>query len=254
MDWDRRLLDPRNGPDHDLVGPPAPRAYCVASTPRTGSTLLCRLLWDTGRVGAPKEYLNPMQLRDWQVRLGGPVSGAFHRSLDGVRLGVVGRGWSRERVLLHLARVRARRSSGGWFGLKVHRHHWERWGAPVRVDRWLHITRQDRLDQAISWATALQTGAWASTQTSRRTPRYSRRQIEHLLTRIEADEAAWRQELGGQDVLRLRYRDLAADPQATLGRAMAWLGVDDWTMPALPLRRQASPHRAAWAERFRAGR
>ena len=59
------LLDPRNGPAFDLPTPHSPRrTYVIASTPRTGSTLLARALWDTGLVGAPKEYLNPMQIRD----------------------------------------------------------------------------------------------------------------------------------------------------------------------------------------------
>src|SRR5262249_41256156 len=32
--------------------------YIVASTPRSGSTFLCRRLWSTGLMGAPAEYFN----------------------------------------------------------------------------------------------------------------------------------------------------------------------------------------------------
>jgi LPS sulfotransferase NodH len=159
------LLDPRNGPDWDLPAPDAPpRTYVVASLPRSGSTLLCNLLWDCGAAGAPKEYLNPMQLRDWELRLGAPAARLRNALLVGPAVGALaGRwGWGPARVQAHLARVRARRSQGGWFGLKLHLHHLRRWAGaapleellgPVRV---LRIQRGDRLGQALSWARALQ--------------------------------------------------------------------------------------------------
>ena len=114
-------LDPRNGPEWDLPPPQGPqRSYVVASSPRTGSTLLCRALWDSGLAGAPKEYLNPMQLRDWELRFGA----RRYRWVRGPLLGLVGRvRWPEPRLAGHLERVRQRRSSGGWFGLKLHGHH-----------------------------------------------------------------------------------------------------------------------------------
>ena len=110
------LLDPRNGPDHDLCGVPS-KTLLIASAPRTGSTLLCRLLWSTGEVGRPKEYLNPMQVRDWSVRLGGPAVRARHLPLRGPLLGLVGWGpWSPERRRAHLTSVMRRRTAvSGWF-------------------------------------------------------------------------------------------------------------------------------------------
>ena len=119
------LLDPRNGPRWDLhTTEQNRRSYVVASTPRTGSTLLCRTLWGTGLVGAPKEYLNPMQLRDWEVRLGSPWSSLRHRALGGMSLGLVTRGrWDHQRIAQHLDRVKQRRTaSSGWFGMKLHAH------------------------------------------------------------------------------------------------------------------------------------
>ena len=121
------LIDPRNGAEWDL--PPfegEARTYIIASTPRTGSTLLCRSLWDTGVAAAPKEYLNPMQLRDWEVRLGATRRSRFlHRFLVGPAVGFAGRyGWGEAELSAHLARVRARRTGeDGLFGLKIHYHH-----------------------------------------------------------------------------------------------------------------------------------
>ena len=107
------LLDPRNGSPFDLSPPKEdPRVWVMASVPRSGSTLLCRLLWDTGGVGAPKEYLNPMQLRDWEVRFGAsPLVRLGYGLLRGRAVALArGMGWSRERLRAHLRRVRERRS------------------------------------------------------------------------------------------------------------------------------------------------
>ena len=75
------LLDPRNGPAFD-TGREGGRLFVIASTPRSGSTWLARTLWDAG-LGAPKEYFNPTQLRDWEVRCGTPLSRLAHGCLRG---------------------------------------------------------------------------------------------------------------------------------------------------------------------------
>ena len=259
------LLDPRNGPDWDLP-PPAtpPRTYVVASLPRSGSTLLCNLLWDCGAAGAPKEYLNPMQLRDWELRFGDGAARARNALLWGPAVGALaGRWrWSPTRLAAHLDRVRARRSSGGWFGLKLHMHHVRRWAGmappeallgPVTV---LRIQRADRLGQAISWARALQTNQWAAWQRPLLPPVYRRKQIEALLQRIDAEEAEWDRRLHGQPVHRLRYEDLSADPAAALRGCLAALGHPAPQAVAVPPPahpRQADATSAAWRARFLSG-
>ena len=108
------LLDPRNGEAFDLSPAQVPgRTYVVASTPRTGSTLLCRLLWDLGCAGAPKEYLNPMQMRDWEVRLGESRLWSLCCGwLRGPAVGLLGqRRWTREELGRYIDRVRQRRTS-----------------------------------------------------------------------------------------------------------------------------------------------
>src|SRR5215831_8187977 len=79
------------------------RAYIVASSYRSGSTHLCRCLWETGVMGAPWEYLNfENEMRAMWGRLGakGPAD--------------------------YLAKLLAHRtSSNGVFGMKAHFHHFE---------------------------------------------------------------------------------------------------------------------------------
>lgn len=262
------LLDPRNGPAFDLPPPDGPpQIYVVASLPRTGSTLLCRTLWDTGLVGAPSEYLNPMQIRDWEVRFGSPVARLAHLPLGGPLLALVGCGrWTQARRRAHLARVVARRT-GAWFGLKIHRHHFERWfpdadparllGPHVAPIRWVRLTRRDRVAQAVSWVRALQTGRWAGDRGSLVPPRYSRRAITGALARIARDEAAWDAFFAdrGLDPLALTYEELATDLDGAVRAVLRWLEVpapDRLPDPSLP--RQADARTRRWIARFRAGR
>lgn len=237
------FLDPKNGPDFDLPRSEGARTYAIASMPRTGSTLLCRGLWDTGLAGAPKEYLNPMQRRDWGVR-----AGRRHYRLLMGPLQVLARG----DVETHLAEVRALRSSGGWFGLKIHRHHYERFRDVLDVDRWLLITRRDRLAQAVSWARAIQTGRWADWQKSLLPPVYSRSRIRRCLEQIERDEAAWRQDLAGAHCIV--YEDLVDDFAGTLSGALQHLGVSvPAELPAKSMEQQADELSESWMRRYRAG-
>jgi LPS sulfotransferase NodH len=266
------LLDPRNGPDFDLptfVG--TPRVYVIASLPRTGSTLLSQLLWDTGRVGAPKEYLNPMQVRDWEARLSPTLLGrSVHRALRGPAVNVLaGRGrWDRARLEAYLARVRARRTgASGWFGLKIHWHHFERWFLSRGLDpeeilgpiRWIALTREDHVAQAVSWARALQTGKWASWQSDQLPPIYDPRSIAARMDDIEAGERGWDAWFKAREIepLRLTFEQVVTDKEAAVRAALTWLEVPDAEtvpIPPPPLRRQADGISAAWAARFKASR
>lgn len=258
------LLDPRNGPEHDLPVPETPpRAYVIASVPRSGSTLLARLLWGTGRVGAPKEYLNPMQLRDWTVRSGRGLGPVVHRQLTGPLVGAwVGRAWSPRRLGAHLERVRRHRSSGGWFGLKIHHHHLQRVGGRAALEgwlgpvRWVRIRRQDRLGQAISWARALRSGQWAAWQPAGRPVRYRRSLVHARLAAIAEAEAGWDAVLAADPVLELTYEALVADPTAATRSVVRWLGVADAdavAVPPPPTRAQADAVTAEWRRRWASG-
>lgn len=256
------LVDPRNGPDWDTPPCPGARVYVIASTPRTGSTLLARMLWDSGAVGAPKEYLNPMQIRDWEVRLGSPISRVTHGLLRGPAVGLAGRGWwSDARLSEHLRRVRVRRSGGGWFGMKVHWHHWERffvgpgrdptaWLGPIR---WIRVRRSDRVAQAVSWVRAWQTGAWIRAQPARLPAVYDRRSITARLADIDAGEAGWDAVMVGQQPIEVEYEALAADPIAVTRTVLGALGAPSARPGPPALARQADAVSAAWIERYRAG-
>jgi len=261
-----RLADPANGADHDLPAPTGPvRTYVLASSPRTGSTLLARWIAATGRAGDPKEYLNPMQIRDWEARLAPTFLGRWaHRALVGPLVNLAGHGrWTDARLRQHLDRVRARRSCAGWFGLKLHAHHRERWFDEAGRDavawldaaRWILVERDDELAQAVSWARARRSGRWVAHQPSHLPDVYDRAAIHGRLTAVRAARESWARFFDAHAVepLRIGYEALVADPAATVGAALRFLDVSDSVaLGPPPLARQADATSAAWIARYRA--
>jgi LPS sulfotransferase NodH len=233
------------------------RIFAIASLPRTGSSLLTRALWDTGRCGAPSEYLNPMQIRDWEVRFG--RTRAIHQLIRGPLLALVGHGWSERRLVAHLDLVTSRRTGPeGWFGLKIHRHHLERWFPDDRPEarlgpiRWIRVTRKDEVAQAVSWARALQTGQWAAHQRPWMAPRYSRRAIEGRRRAIRRGSIGWDDFFRAREQpLALTYEEIAADLTGSVRKVLTFLDVDDGGVEVgAPMRRQADPVSAEWIRRF----
>lgn len=259
----RGLLDVRHGPSHDLSGPPVRRRLVIASTPRTGSTLLCRMLWATGRAAAPKEYLNPVALRDWTWRRSGPLRRHLLEAMPRDTLPA----WAAARVRSagfrrqHFTTVQAARTDGrGLFALKVHAHHarqgWEGlWGPGDVVVR---LSREDVVGQAISWARARATNRWAPHQPDRpHLDRPDAAAVDRRLEAIEADARWWEQELGARPVLALTYEALVADPEAAVRAVLHALDDPLWEsviVPPPPTRRQADGRAAVWRDVWRRSR
>ncbi len=258
------LLDPRNGPAFDLPPPQGGdrRGYVIASSPRTGSTLLARTLWDSGLAGAPKEYLNPMQLRDWAVRRGG-WRGRAAQALRGRATGLAPWLYDAERVRAHLEEVATLRAGPqGHVGLKIHWHHHARWVQSGRLDLqqvlgptdWLWIRRRDKLAQAVSWAMALQSGRWAHHQRADRQVRYRHGQIRRLLRRAEAMDDAWARWFEAEGIVPhvVWYEDLVADHVGVILGVVHHLGMaaEASGIPGKSLRRQATGRNERWSSRF----
>ena len=60
--------------DHEFKGSPPPfLSFVVCSIPRSGSSLLCELLTNTGLAGAPTEFFDPLQMKLFQQAWGCPT-------------------------------------------------------------------------------------------------------------------------------------------------------------------------------------
>jgi trehalose 2-sulfotransferase len=266
--------EPRLSPLLDALRPR--RAYLVCATPRSGSTLLCEMLVNSGVAGRPAEHVENLRLlgrpnepreyfagvKDRNVLELLPVSAPpqpHHVPID-ERLAAV---------------LRHATTPNGVFGTKVMWGYFhdlqerlaelpplaalddaERLARLLGDVRYVHVSRHDHVAQAISMWRALQTRAWRAENDDAVEPVYSFTGIDHLVRTLDAHDDAWCAwfEEHGLAPLRLSYDELAADPPGQLRRTLEFLAVDgdlDGEPPVEPpLRRQAGAQSAEWAERY----
>jgi LPS sulfotransferase NodH len=232
---------------------PPERPYLLASVPRSGSTFVSHLLWRTGYLGAPLEYLNFEPL--------GPY-GHAHGSPDAQQ-----RLWQ--------AAIERRTSPNGVFGLKGFPPQFEalqrsnpmllaqvmRTVLPSRErGRVVLVLRRDRTAHAISYARALLSGIWRQEQErgGRVEPDYSSIAVERAGRLIAAQEGAWAAMLRdlGMTPLELWYEDVLEDPAAATAAVAGYLEVELEPSAAVEvprIERQSQDGARAWAERHAAG-
>ena len=231
------------------AGPPA-RTYLVATVPRTGSTWLTHLLWETGCLGAPLEYLNF------------EPSGPYYFAAKSPSV---------QRDLWHSVLAR-RTSPGGTFGVKCFPTQLESlreenpkllsevmsmFVTDVATPRMIYLERGDRTAHAISYARATLSGVWRSEHDGQETPvAYSEAAIQQASEGLDLQIAAW--ELMFSDLrirpLRLSYEELVSNPAAALLQVGQFLGVeldpkDRIVVPSV--HKQADNDAKSWAWRFK---
>ena len=186
---------------------PAPlrKSYIVASSYRSGSTYLCSLLWQTGRLGAPSEVLNPRSESLVLMNRFKTTSPADYIT----------------KLLAH------RTSRNGIFGMKAHFHHFEAFLqeypgllAVLSPLSYIYIDRQDKLAQAVSMAKALQTNRWVSRREEEpnQSLTYDPGLITNCIHEVESQDALWLRwfEANGIAPYRVTYEGLTADTVGTV--------------------------------------
>ena len=225
---------PREGPPEIF--------YLLATVPRTGSTWFSHMLWQTGCLGAPLEYLNFDQ--------GGPYF--FARSSA-----------SMQRDLWRSV-LRRRTSPNGVFGLKCFPTQLDALGqsnpaliAGIRPSHLIYLGRRDRAAHVVSLARAAMSGIWNQKQAQGREVSldYSQEALEASERGIAAQEAAWDRlfESFGIAPLRLWYEDALADPAEAARQVADHLSVaiDPAAQVRVPaIEKQGGAESMAWAERY----
>jgi LPS sulfotransferase NodH len=213
-----------------------PSVYLIAATPRSGSTYLGHLLFATKKLGAPLEYLNAAQYRRWSQIVGSEDPAAVFGEI-----------------------MTRRTSPSGWFGLNAH---WiqlanlGRFNVPhdmLKFSRIIWIRRRDLIEQAISFAIAIQTGTWTSFHKPLGKPIYDYRAIADCADAIKHMESAWAQFLTqtGTPHLSLYYEDVRANEMKTVAQILSWFGLPSLEISlSVPLQKQSNEINAAWKDRF----
>jgi trehalose 2-sulfotransferase len=263
------------------------RSYLIASTPRSGSTLLCEALANTGVAGRPDEYYQhrrktglprrPLEyFEDALTPEIADVLGAYSRVDDELSL-YDPRRFPEYRAYLDWT-IAQGTTPNGVFGAKVMWGYFNGFVDSLRdvhenavlstravlertfpgLDRWIFVTRRDKVRQAISLWKAIQNWTWRREDGTgtviAHDLRYSYDAIGHLAAQLAEQERewqAWFQE-AGIEAFVVVYEDFAQRYEGTAIDILAFLGID--VLPAFGPRRMTRQSDALsdeWAERFR---
>lgn len=225
------------------------KPYLLATVPRSGSTFLSHVLWRTGCLGAPLEYLN--------FDPAGPYG---HANMSPV-----------EQERLWRSALRHRTSPNGVFGLKGFPTQFEALasGSPALLARVMRqvlpsraasrvvfLRRRDRTAHAISYARAILSGVWRREQehAARAEPDYSPVAVERAARLIEEQEASWEAMFADLKLtpLTLWYEDAVAEPDRAIASVAGFLevAVDPAAEVEIPeIRRQAQDGAREWSAR-----
>jgi len=260
------VIAPRN--DH-VGNPVTTRLLVIASVERTGSTLLCSLLRQTGLAGTPVEYLNIQthNFSRFRQRYGVPQLRFTYRPLGWLRTRTGRFAWrnitwfepsSYRQYLASIARVNT--TSNGVFGIKMHWNQYKRhlldlnltvdfWNVPVK---WVRITRQDEIRQAISFVRAAQTNSWNSNMEIKRDPVYDGSSIAAALDRISTENADWQTYFEQNNIqpLNISYEQLTREMDVTVRRVMEYIGAPIDVIPSPQTKQQSDSTSSEWATRF----
>lgn len=218
------------------------RFIVVASTYRSGSSFLSSMMWQSGSFGAPWEYFN------------------YERDMEYMQIRL-----QAENVDDYLIKLmKCRTSANGVFAVKAHFHHFEDILSKSRIavglarkSKYLYIDRKDKIQQAVSLAKAIQTNAWSSLATARRTPLfYSSDFINACYEELQAQAAGWRRWFETHEVtpLVVTYEDFVASPKEGLRGIAEHLEIafDESAAVAVAVpEKQADALDDEWVRRFR---
>ena len=112
--------------------------------------------------------------------------------------------------------------------------------------RYVQVIRRDKIAQAVSLWTAIQTHAWRSGDPAQAEPAYSFAAIRHLVAWLTAGEQGWTAWLDGRGADVVVYEDFARDPSPTI-EILAGVAA-----PPPPIRRQSGPRSNGWTLRYEA--
>jgi len=254
-------------------------AYFVCATPRSGSTLFCEALTETGIAGRPAEYFEALRgtnvprqpheyfdLPEPEVEPLLPrVDWAPTPQLAGARDYRDYVAWAREQgttpngvfaaklMFGYLGEFTGRlRDTGAYAGDDL-----EVLAAAFPGVRFVRVVRLGKVEQAVSLWTAIQTQQWrdGGAGISSREPVYSHTAIAHLARYLTEHEDQWSSVFARAGLFphTVLYEELIENWDETLRRTLQYLeipGADEIELPEPPLQRQSGGRSRAWVERF----
>jgi LPS sulfotransferase NodH len=257
-------------------------SYIVCASPRCGSNLLCEALWSTDVLGRPDEYfLRWHQPERDHTNTGEEAARSWRLPTDAYVAKVIREGTTPNRV----------------FGVKIMWSYFNEVVARLRdlpgVDgvmpldaltalwpnlHFVHMTRGDKVKQAVSLAKAIQSGRWLDVDRTilreRATRFFSRdlakleayldqpvpeliydfAQIDRVYRKVQREDAAWDAFLrdSGARCIRIVYEEFVDSPAQTVGDIAQFLDLPE-SHPIEPhtfMKKQSDRINVEWTERF----
>ena len=235
-------------------------SYIICTSPRSGSTLLCRMLRNTGLAGHPESWFHRPDIEDWRRALELTDGASLQDIVDAAK--------------------NAGRAGTDMFGLRLQRHSFDyamaqfhklcpgRSSDPACLEAcfgrilYVHLERVDTLAQAVSYVHATQSGLWHRHADGSELERlsepepeqYNEEAITRQMQSLGQQNTAWRNWFDHHGIapLRLQYESLAQEPKSGAARVMKALGVSfDMDDLALPTARLSDSVNQDWIARYR---
>ncbi|ESY73062.1 hypothetical protein X743_14065 [Mesorhizobium sp. LNHC252B00] len=151
------------------------------------------------------------------------------------------------------------------YGLKIfaHQHDWISgqidWFDALPNLQFIFLSRRDLLGQAISWARALQTSQYRSTQQSSQTAVFDAELIQRQLDALVRERARWEMFFArtGISPLRLEYESIVETPPYAVRQVADMMGVALQRSPdsiSVGIQQQRDSISLEWADRFKGER
>ncbi|MGL5012158.1 MAG: Stf0 family sulfotransferase [Paracoccaceae bacterium] len=243
-------------------------SYMICTAPRSGSTLLLKLLAATAVAGNPASWFYRPSVDDWRERVEVPAQ----------------QGLPEREMLEAVFRAAILKGSDGTgpFGLrqqgesfpflfeKLALLHPDEETDAARFQRvfgptlFVHLSRPDKVDQAVSYLKAEQSGLWHVAEDGselervapHRDPVYDREKLRAIVAMLVEYDRQWNDWFQREGIapLRISYDDLAADPHAVLRDLLGQLGLNPAAADGVPagVRKLADQTSREWVARFRA--
>jgi len=148
----------------------------------------------------------------------------------------------------------------GVFGIKMHWNQYDEhmlqrgltadhWNAPIK---WVRISRDNEVRQAISLVRAEQSNQWNSNMSARSEPIYSEQEIVAALQTIQNANLSWDKYFSEHQIvpLHVTYEQLTRDMDVTVRRIMSHIETPIETVPAPQTKRQSDDASAQWERKF----
>lgn len=243
-------------------------SYVICTSPRSGSTMLCKLLAKSKVAGNPASLFHEPSICAWldYYKLDATAFASRREALESIFEAAKTRGKGETDVL----GVRLQRGSFDFFLGQLAFLYPEAKTDVERIETafgptlFIYLARNDKLDQAISYIRAEQTGLWHlradGTELERteiqREDGYDPHAIREKLAEFTDFDTAWRSWFDTQSVvpLEISYETLAQQPQSQLARVLHALGADGSIAQGIPTRtsKLADDISRDWRSRFQA--